>query len=62
MRRGLWAIVNRKPQKNGPKKRTCTGHSLRSATRILEVYLARTKALATAAIVKLNEHSRNKTA
>ena len=45
-----------------PEIASITGHSLRSATRILEVYLSRTKALATAAIVKLNEHSRNKIA
>lgn len=43
-----------------PEIAAITGHSLRSATRILEVYLSRTKALATAAIVKLNEHARNK--
>ena len=37
-----------------------TGHSLASATRILEAYLSKTKALATAAILKLDEHARNK--
>ena len=44
-----------------PEIAAITGHSLRSATRILEVYLARTKVLANAAILKLNEHARNKT-
>lgn len=43
-----------------PEIASITGHSLRSATRILEVYLARTRVLANAAIIKLNEHARNK--
>lgn len=45
-----------------PEIAAITGHSLTSATRILEVYLSKTKALATAAIVKLNEHARNRAA
>ena len=38
---------------------TITGHTLQSVNKILEVYLARTKALAQSAIIKLNAHRRN---
>lgn len=38
---------------------TITGHTLASVNKILEVYLARTRALATSAIVKLEAHRRN---
>ena len=38
---------------------TITGHTLASVSKILEVYLARTRALATSAIVKLDAHRRN---
>lgn len=38
---------------------TITGHTLASVNKILEVYLARTKALAQSAIVKLDAHRRN---
>lgn len=38
---------------------TITGHTLASVNKILEVYLARTRALATSAIVKLDAHRRN---
>ncbi|MCJ2112928.1 tyrosine-type recombinase/integrase [Methylobacterium sp. E-025] len=38
---------------------TITGHTLASVNKILEVYLARTKALAQSAIVKLDAHCRN---
>lgn len=43
-----------------PEICSITGHSLASATRILEVYLSRTRALAEAAIARLDEHHRNK--
>ena len=45
-----------------PEIASITGHSLESASRIVDVYLARTRALATSGIIKLNEHYRNKTA
>lgn len=35
------------------------GHTLASVNKILEVYLARTRALAEGAIIKLNAHRRN---
>lgn len=38
---------------------TITGHTLASVNKILELYLARTRALAQSAIVKLNAHRRN---
>ncbi|MGI9294032.1 MAG: tyrosine-type recombinase/integrase [Pseudomonadales bacterium] len=41
-----------------PEIAAITGHTIRSATSILETYLSRTKGLATAAIVKLDEHRR----
>lgn len=43
-----------------PEIAAITGHSLQSATRIVEVYMARTRALATTAIAKLDEHQRNR--
>ena len=43
-----------------PEICSITGHTLKSATQILELYLSRTRSLATTGIVKLNEHSRNK--
>ena len=43
-----------------PEICSITGHSLASATRILEVYLSRTRTLAEAAIARLDEHQRNK--
>ena len=41
-----------------PEIASITGHTLKSATSILDSYMARTKGLATAAIVKLDEHRR----
>ncbi|KQP50802.1 tyrosine-type recombinase/integrase [Methylobacterium sp. Leaf108] len=38
---------------------TITGHTLASVNKILEVYLARTRALAQSAIIKLDAHRRN---
>lgn len=38
---------------------TITGHTLASVNKILELYLARTRALAQRATVKLNAHLRN---
>jgi integrase len=43
-----------------PEIAAITGHSLASATRIVEVYMARTKALASAGIAKLNDHARRR--
>lgn len=43
-----------------PEIASITGHSIHSVERIIEVYLARTKTLATSAITKLNEHARNR--
>lgn len=42
-----------------PEIATITGHTLASVNKILEVYLARTRALAQSAIVKLDAHRRN---
>jgi integrase len=41
-----------------PEIAAVTGHSLKHVTEILEVYLKRTKALAAAAIFKLEQHAR----
>jgi integrase len=44
-----------------PEIATITGHTLKSATAILEAYLSRTRTRATAAIEKLDTHRRKRT-
>ena len=41
-----------------PEIAAVTGHTLKHVTHILETYLARTKSLADAAIVKLDRHAK----
>jgi len=41
-----------------PEIASATGHSLQHVTRILEVYLARTRPLADGAIAKLDRHAK----